>query len=207
MRRSNTDHHAKRRRRILLLLLLASLLFYSLALSQGWLDRTPPELSAQNPRAEFLLEGRSRCPSARANLLSSTTRTTGQTAEAVTQNLRLKLPARVGENGLELTATDGAENVTTARYTVTGVPEARPRVQATEAVVAGDPVGVQLSFTTDPEIESVAVTLDGALLRGFSFGGAGGGVRQRPAGLRNERAVPLTRYPYRRIWACDACGA
>ena len=127
----------------------------------------------------------------------------GETAEAVTQNLRLKLPARVGENGLELTATDGADNVTTARYTVTGVREARPRVQTTEAVVAGDPVGVQLSFATDPKIESVAVTLDGAPLRGLSFGGAGGGIRQRPARFGNERPAAY-RHRHRRIRARDA---
>ena len=100
MRRSHAAHRAKRRRRILLLLLLASLFFYSLALSQGWLDRTPPELSAQIPN---------RVPAGRLFEVSVSSSEPvifnytygGETAEAVTQNLRLKLPAWVGENGLE----------------------------------------------------------------------------------------------------------
>ena len=163
---SHRPARARRRRRLLLVLLVALLVFYSLALSQGWLDRTPPALEAQIP--ERVPAGRpfEVFVSASEPVVYSYTYG-GQTSEAVTQNLRLKLPTRAGENGLELTATDGADNTTTARYTVTGVPETRPRVQATEAVVAGDPVGVQLSFTSDPKVENVAVTLDGAPLRVF----------------------------------------
>jgi len=163
---ARTDHRAKGRRRSLLVLLVGLLVFYSLALSQGWLDRTPPELSAQIPGRVAAGEPFTVVVSSSEPVVFSYTYS-GRTSEAVTQTLRLELPARVGENGLELSATDGADNVTTARYTVTGVPEARPVVQATGAAVAGDPVGVQLSFTADPKIETVAVTLDGEPLRVF----------------------------------------
>ena len=71
------------------------------------------------------------------------------------------------------------------------VREARPRVQATEAVVAGDPVGVQLSFTTDPEIESVAVTLDGAPLRIFRSAARAVAFGNVPLGSETN-ALPLT---------------
>jgi len=164
--RTRTDRRAKRRRRILLVLLVALLVFYSLALSQGWLDRTPPELSAQIPGRVPTGEPFAVLVSSSEPVVFSYTYN-GKTSEAVTQNLRLELPARMGENGLELSATDGADNVTTARYTVTGVSKARPVVRATEAAVAGDPVGVQLSFSADPKIETVAVTLDGEPLRVF----------------------------------------
>ena len=165
-KRAHADRRAKRRRRSLLVLLVALLVFYSLALSQGWLDRTPPELSAQIP-------GRVAAGEPFAVLVSASEPVVfrytygGRTSEAVTQTLRLELPARVGENRLELSATDGADNVQAARYTVTGVPKARPVVQVAETAVAGDPVGVQLNFAADPKIETVSVTLDGEPLRVF----------------------------------------
>lgn len=184
------DRRAKRRRKTLLALLVLALGFYSLALSQGWLDQVAPELEAEVPE---------RVPAGQpfeASVSSSepvvyTVRFGGEVSEAVTQNLRLELPARVGENMLEVTAADGADNATTARYIVTGVPEARPQVQATETAVAGDPVGVQLRFAADPKIENVAVTLDGTPLRVFRSAARAVALGSVPLGSETG-TLPLT---------------
>ncbi len=166
MSRSPTDHHVKRRRRVLLVLLLTLLVFYSLALSQGWLDRVAPQLEVQIP---------SRVPAGeRYEVLVSSSEPViyrytygGKTTEAVTQNLRLKLNAGAGENVLELTASDGADNQTTARYTVAGVPKPEVTAQTTRTAVVGDPVGVRLAYGTNPKIERVSVTLSGQRLPTF----------------------------------------
>jgi len=187
--RSFYTERVKRRRRMLALLAL-TLGFYSLALSQGWLDRVAPGLEAQVPN---------RVPAGRPfEILVSasepviyTTSYNGRASEAVTQNLRLKLSARAGENALVVTATDGADNATTARYTVIGVPEARPRVQATETAVAGDPVGVRLSFAADPKVKDVIVTLNGSPLRVFRSPGRAVALGGVPLGSET-RTLPLT---------------
>ena len=89
-RPSRANDQAKRRRRILLVLLLLLLVFYSLALSQGWLDRVAPQLEVQIPN-------RVAADEAFEVLVSSSEPVVytysygGKTAEAVTQNLRLKL--------------------------------------------------------------------------------------------------------------------
>jgi len=168
--RTRTDkargRRAKRRRRVLLLVLLALLVFYSLALSQGWLDRVAPQLEAQVPNrvaAESTFE----------ILVSSSEPVVyrytygGKTTETVTQNLRLKLGAQAGKNVLNVTATDGAENQTTARYTVTGVPKPKVTAQTTRTAVAGDPVGVRLGYASNPKIEKVSATLGGQRLPTF----------------------------------------
>lgn len=183
---------AKRRvrRRVLLSLLLLALAFYSLALSQGWLDRAAPGLEAVVPERvpvgrlfEVFLSA--------SEPVVYTTSYNGRASETVTQNLRLELSARAGGNVLAVTATDGADNATTARYTVTGVPEARPRVRATEMAVAGDPVGVQLSFAADPKIRNVAVTLDGSPLRVFRTARRAVVLGSVPLGSET-RTLPLT---------------
>ncbi len=174
----------------MLALLALTLGFYSLALSQGWLDRAAPGLEAQVPN---------RVPAGRpykifvsaSEPVIYTTSYNGRASEAVTQNLRLTLNARAGENRLVVTATDGADNATTTRYTVTGVPEARPRVRATETAVAGDPVGVRLGFAADPKIEEVAVTLDGSPLRVFRSPGRAVALGSVPLGSET-RALPLS---------------
>ena len=155
-----TDPQARRRRRVLLVLLLALLVFYSLALSQGWLDRVAPQLEAQIPNrvaadTEFEVLVSSSEP------VVYTYRYDGQTAEAVTQNLRLNLSAKAGKNGLEVTATDGADNKTTERYTIVGVPKPKVTAQTTQTAVAGDPVGVSLEYIPNPKIKKVSTTLNG----------------------------------------------
>ncbi len=188
MNRPFQSKRVKRRRRMLALLAL-TLVFYSLALSQGWLDQAAPGLEARVPN---------RVPAGRpfeifvsaSEPVIYTTSYNGRTSEAVTQNLRLTLNARAGENRLVVTATDGADNATTARYTVTGVPKARPRVRATETAVAGDPVGVQLGFAADPKIEEVAVTLDGSPLRVFRSAGRAVALGSVPLGSET-RTLPL----------------
>ena len=160
MSHTHIDRRAKRRRRLLLVLLLALLVFYSLALSQGWLDRVAPQLEAQVP---------SRVAAGKAfevRVSSSepvvyTYSYGGQTAEAVTQNLRLKLNAGAGENVLSVTATDGADNKTTKHYTVVGVPKPDVKAQTTQTAVAGDPVGVRLGYAVSPKIKQVSITLNG----------------------------------------------
>lgn len=154
-----TDRRAKRRRRILLLLLLASLVFYSLALSQGWLDRVAPQLEAQIPNRVAADETFEVWVSSSEPVVYTYTYG-GKSAEAVTQSLRLKLNAKTGENVLAVTATDGAGNETTERYTITGVPKPKITAQTTQTAVAGDPVGVRLGYGSNPKIEKVSVTLD-----------------------------------------------
>ena len=158
MRRFRTDRRAKRRR-LLLTLLLALLGFYSLALSQGWLDRVAPQLEAQVPNrvpAESVFE----VWVSSSEPVVYTYTYAGRTAQEVTQNLRLNLNAKAGENVLAVTATDGADNETTARYTIDGVPKPKVTAQTTQAAVAGDPVGVRLGYNANPKIEQVSTTLD-----------------------------------------------
>lgn len=166
MNRTRTDRHAKRRRRTLLLFLLALLVFYSLALSQGWLDRVAPQLEAQVPN-RVAADGAFEVLVSSSEPVVYTYTYGGQTSEEVTQNLRLNLNAAVGENVLAVTATDGADNETTARYTITGVPEPKITAQATQTAVAGDPVGVRLGFGPDPEIRKISATLAGEPLHLF----------------------------------------
>ncbi len=153
---------------MLLLLLLAALGFYSLALSQGWLDRTAPEVRVQAPRRvpvggtlEVMVES--------SEPVTYTYRYAGQTS-APSQASKFTLSAVRGENVLELTATDEAGNETTVRAPVRGVPEASVTVRATETAVAGDPVGITLEFGVDPQVTAVAVTLAGQPLRVFRNG-------------------------------------
>lgn len=160
------DHRARRRRRALLVLLALALAFYSLALSQGWLDRVPPALEGQIPERAPAGAPLEAFVSASEPVVY-TLRYNGVTSEEVTQILRLNLPVEVGENVLELRAVDGAGNTTEVRYLVTGVPEAKVELEATEAAVAGDPVGVQLTFGAEPRLTGVEVLLDGAPLRVF----------------------------------------
>ncbi len=160
------DHRAKQRRRVLLILLLALLIFYSLALSQGWLDRAAPQLDAQIPNrvpADEAFEVRV----SSSEPVVYTYMYNGKTTEVVTQNLQLNLNAKAGENTLTVTATDGADNEMTARYTVTGVPRPVVRAQATRTAVAGDPVGVRLAYGASPKIRQVSVTLKGQRLPTF----------------------------------------
>ena len=155
-----TDPQARRRRRVLLVLLLGLLVFYSLALSQGWLDRVAPQLEAQIPN-RVAADGKFEVLVSSSEPVVYTYSYNGQTAEAVTQNLRLSLNAQAGENVLEVTATDGADNKTTARYIVVGVPAPKVAAQTTQTAVAGDPVGVRLEYSSNPKIEQVSTTLNG----------------------------------------------
>ena len=177
MRRTRTSHRAKQRRRVLLVLLLALLVFYSLALSQGWLDRVAPQLEAQIPN-RVAAGGTFEVLVSSSEPVIYTYMYGGQTAQAVTQNLRLNLSAKAGENVLAVTASDGAENKTSARYTITGVPKPAVTAQTTQTAVAGDPVGVRLEYGSNPKIEKVSTTLNGQTLPTFwnrtgaaSFGG------------------------------------
>ena len=185
-----TDRRAKRRRRVLLVLLLASLVFYSLALSQGWLDRVAPQLEAQVPK-RVAAEGTFEVLVSSSEPVVYHYTFNGKTAEAVTQNLRLDLSAKAGKNVLAVTATDGAANETTARYTVTGVPKANVTARTTQHAVAGDPVGVRLRYGSSPKIERVATTLNGQPVPTFwnrSGAVAFGGV---PLGSETS-TLPLT---------------
>ena len=165
MRRFRTDPRAKRRR-VLLVLLLALLGFYSLALSQGWLDRVAPQLEAQIPdRVAADTEFAALVSSSEPVIYTYTYG--GRTAEAVTQNLRLNLNAQAGKNVLSVTAKDGADNKTTERYTVTGVAAPKVTAQTTRTAVAGDPVGVRLGYGASPKIEQVSVKLNGQRLPTF----------------------------------------
>ena len=162
MRRFRPDRRA-RRRRVLLVLLLALLIFYSLALSQGWLDRVAPQLEAQVPGRvpageTFEVWVSSSEPVVYRYLYS------GKAAEAVTQNLRLDLNAKTGKNVLAVTATDNADNQTTAQYTITGVPKPNVTAQTTRTAVAGDPVGVRLGYGSNPKIKEVSATFNGQTL-------------------------------------------
>lgn len=169
MTRSFSTHkRAKRRRRALLLLLLAALGFYSLALSQGWLDRAAPELRVQAPR-RVPVGGALEVTVESSEPVSYTYRYAGQTSTP-TQAPSFTLTAARGENVLELTATDEAGNEATVRSPVRGVPEASVTVQATETAVAGDPVGIVLTFGADPQVTAVTVTLAGQPLRVFRNG-------------------------------------
>ncbi len=159
-RTDQRGHRAKRRRRVLLVLLLGLLVFYSLALSQGWLDRVAPQLEAQIPN-RVAADGKFEVLVSSSEPVVYTYTYGGQTAEAVTQNLRLNLSAQAGENVLEVTATDGADNKTTARYIVVGVPAPKVAAQTTQTAVAGDPVGVRLEYSSNPKIEQVSTTLNG----------------------------------------------
>ncbi len=169
MTRSFSTHkRAKRRRRVLLLLLLAALGFYSLALSQGWLDRTAPELRVQVPGRVPV--GRTLEVAVEASeSVRYTYRYAGRTS-APAQASSFTLSAVRGDRVLELTATDEAGNETTVRLPVRGVPAARVTVRATETAVAGDPVGIALEFEADPQVTAVTVTLAGQPLRVFRSG-------------------------------------
>ena len=159
-RPSRANDQAKRRRRILLVLLLLLLVFYSLALSQGWLDRVAPQLEAQVPNrvpADEAFEVRV----SSSEPVVYTYSYGGKTAEAVTQNLRLKLNAGAGKNVLSVTATDGADNKTTERYTIVGIPKPDVKAQTTQTAVSGDPVGVRLEYGPNLKIKQVATTLNG----------------------------------------------
>lgn len=156
----------RRRRRVLLLVLLALLGFYSLALSQGWLDRVAPQLETQIPNRVAADEAFEVRVSSSEPVVYTYTYD-GQTAEAVTQNLHLNLNAKAGENVLSVTAIDGADNETTARYAITGVPKPDVKARTTQTAVAGDPVGVRLEFGPDPKIKKVSTTLNGQPLRIF----------------------------------------
>lgn len=174
---------------MLLALLAAALVFYSLALSRGWLDREAPQLEARVP---------TRVPADQPFevFVSSSEPVTfvlnlnGRVSEKVTQNLRLALPARPGKNALIVTATDGANNVTTARYTVTGVPEVAPRVQLTRAVTSGDALGVQVHFGASSRVEQVAVTFGETSLRTFRSGARAFAIGSVPLGTQTS-TLPL----------------
>lgn len=153
---------------MLLLLLLAALGFYSLALSQGWLDRTAPEVRVQAPR-RVPVGGTLEVTVESSEPVTYAYRYAGQTS-APTQASSFTLTATQGENVLELTATDEAGNETTVRSPVRGVPEASIKLRATETAVAGDPVGIVLAFGADPQVTAVEVTLAGQPLRVFRNG-------------------------------------
>lgn len=163
-----TDKRAKRRRRVLLALLALSLTFYSLALSQGWLDRVPPRLEATVPKRVpagevFKIQVRANEPVQYGEVLG-----VGERAEAVDKHsLRLAVLAQVGENQVNVTATDRGGNVTPASFVVQGVPETKPSLSVTPDLVSGDPVGVQVRYAANPRIVGVSMTLEGTPLRVF----------------------------------------
>lgn len=154
------------RRRALLLALLGALSLFSLALSQGWLDRVPPELYGEVPE---------RTPAGEPFevLLSSSEPVIyalaygGETWEEVAQNLELRLEALPGDHDLLVTARDGAGHETVVSYTVTGVPELTPVLGATERAVAGAPVSLRVALPPEPPGEVLSVTLGGEALPTF----------------------------------------
>ena len=62
---------------------------------------------------------------------------------------------------LSVTATDGADNKTTERYTIVGIPKPDVKAQTTQTAVSGDPVGVRLEYGPNLKIKQVATTLNG----------------------------------------------
>ena len=172
LRLSRFKLSTRNRRRVLALLLLAAMTF-ALAASQGWLDRTPPEVFVLQDGENFAA---SQVPADRPLelTLSASEPVTyrvnyGDTQlQEVAQNLDLSLPVVAGEATLEITATDAADNASTYRYTVFGLPELQPQVQVTDAVIPGDPVSVQVALPPESlGVEEVSVSLNGEALPVF----------------------------------------
>lgn len=162
----------RNRRRILALLLLAAMTF-ALAATQGWLDRTPPEVFILQEGADFS-DGQLPVGQPLELTLSSSEPATfevtyGDTQrQEVGQNVDLTLPVVSGEETLEITATDAANNVSTYSYTVFGLPELQPQVQVTDTVIPGDPVSVRVALPPESlGVEEVSITLDGEPLPVF----------------------------------------
>lgn len=185
----STHRRAKRRRRVLLTLLVAACVFYSLSLSQGWLDRTAPELRAEVPR-RVPVGARLEVTIEASESVTYTYRYGSETS-APMQASSFTLTAVPGNKVLELLATDKAGNETTARYPVRGVPEASVTVQATQAAIAGDPVGIALRFGNDPKVTAVAMTLNGQPLRVFRSGSRATAFGNVPLGSETS-TWPLT---------------
>lgn len=161
------------RRHALLLALLGALMFYSLALSQGWLDRVPPEVYAEVPARTPAGEPFQIFLSASEPVIY-TLRYGDEVREETAQNLELTLEALAGDHTLTVTARDGADNETTVAYEVTGIPALRPQLGATESATAGDPVSVRITLPPTPPIRSLTVRLDGELLPTFRSGDSTG---------------------------------
>ena len=175
---------ARSRRRVLALLLLAAMTF-ALATSQGWLDRTPPEVFVLQA-GEDLSEGQLPAGQPLALTLSSSEPVTfevtyGDTQlQEVGQNVDLELPVVAGEATLEITATDAADNSSTYRYTLFGLPELQPQVQVTDSVIPGDPVSVRVALPESLGVQDVSVLFNGEPL---------------PVFYTEEEAVALTSVP------------
>ncbi len=189
-----TDRRAKRRRRILLALLALLLIFYSVALSRGWFDRVPPTLTVSLPQR--VAAGERFDVRIRANEPVNFAVTTKAGNQAgMTDDLRLTLQAQAGENRIDVRATDRGGNVTTARYVVAGIPQARPQLRVTPDLMAGDPVGIRLSYGASPTITKVAATLVGGTLRVFRSPTGAFAIGSVPLGTEsgmNKLEVTLT---------------
>jgi len=149
-----------------LLALLGVLGLFSLGLSQGWLDRTPPEVYAEVPERAPAGEGFRIFLSASEPVVY-TLRYGDLEREAVAQNLELDLTALPGDYVLEVTARDGADNETRVQRPIFGVPEPRPQIQATREARAGDPVSVRVALPPESLVDEIAVTLGGEPLKVF----------------------------------------
>ena len=162
----------RNRRRILALLLLVAMTF-ALAAAQGWLDKTPPEVFVLQAGENFSA-GQLPVGQPLELTLSSSEPVTfevnyGDTQlQEVGQNVDLALPVVAGEEVLEITATDAANNASTYSYTVFGLPELQPQVQVTDSVIPGDPVSVRVALPPESlGVEEVRVTLNGEALPVF----------------------------------------
>ncbi len=172
MRVLNLPLSKRNRRRVLALLLLAAMTF-ALAATQGWLDRTPPEVFVLQAGEDFS-EGQVPVGQPLQLTLSSSEPVTyevryGDTQlQEVGQNVDLALPVVAGEEVLEITATDAANNASTYSYTVFGLPELQPQVRVTPSVIPGDPVSVRVALPPESlGVEEVAITLNGESLPVF----------------------------------------
>jgi len=174
------------RRLGLVVLLVLTAALAGLAVSEARRDTTPPKLYIESPpRAEAGTD---------AHLLITAdepvtyrVRYGALDESKVTQDWHLSLVAQAGLVPVDIQATDGAGNRTEEQAVIEGVPAPTPAVTSLGQVLAGDPLGVAVSWPAGSAgVTGVQVTFDGTPQRVIRQAGADGaeGLVAVPLGTR-----------------------
>ena len=155
------------KRRFVVLSLLAGLAI-AFAVSYATRDVTPPQVYAEVPERapaglplELLLSA--------DEPATFDIRYAGQRLREVTQTLRLSLEVEPGPQSLDVVASDSAQNSSSYRYELYGVPLLEPSLELPGRLRPGAPFSLRLGWPPDgPRPASLRVAVNGETRRVFS---------------------------------------
>ncbi len=169
------------RRRVVLLAFLA-LASVAFAVAYALRDTTPPQVYAEVP-GEAPAGLPLNIPLSADEPVSYLWRYGSQEGSLIAQSATVSFQVEAGQHALDVTATDSAENFSSYRYPIYGIPEPTPSVFAPERIIPGEPFSVRVGWDdAGAEIASLLVEVEGEARRVFVRGNEAVALASAPLG-------------------------